>query len=45
MAKDTLDTTDGLLEDATDMVNDKEAAYKIRSARQMLVIAKERQNS
>mgnify|MGYP006272140955 CR=1 FL=1 len=45
MTKGTLETTDELLEDVTDIVNDKEAAYKIRSARQMLVLAKEHQNS
>ena len=45
MAKDTLDNTDELLEEAIEIIDDDDAIYKVRSARQMLVLAKERQNN
>jgi len=43
MSTDTLDTTAELLEDVTNKVDDPEALYELRSARQLLVLAKQRQ--
>lgn len=42
MAKTTLDTIDELLESALEDTDDSEIRYKLRNARQLLQIVKER---
>jgi hypothetical protein len=45
MAKTTLDTLDELLEGAFDDVDDPDVRYKLRSARQLVQVIQQRQNT
>jgi hypothetical protein len=45
MVREALDTVDEMLEGAMNDIDDSDARYKIRSARQLLELAKERHRS
>ena len=45
MVKTTLDTLDELLEGAFDDVDDPDVRYKLRSARQLVQVIQQRQNT